>query len=302
MSTPQMEPKKIRPAQWSVIAIAVVLSIGAVLYRILWTEHLGKTATLFIGIPSVLAILLALTQPPKSVTGRILKGITLALLLVAPLVGEGYLCILIASPLFYLVGILIALTIDFFRERKATLSALSLILLPMCLEGVTPELSFRRLETVEVTKIVTATPEQVRQSLAVSPDINRPLPALLRIGFPRPLKAWGQGVALGDVRGIHFTGAEGDPPGDLFMKVTESREGHLRFDTVSDTSKLTQWLQWQSSEVDWEKIDETHTRVRWMISFNRELDPFWYFAPLERHVVRRAAEYLILANATPFER
>lgn len=302
MSTPQTEPKKIRPAQWSVIAIAVILSIGAVLYRILWTEHLGKTATLFIGIPSILAILLALTQPPKSVTGRILKGITLALLLVAPLVGEGYLCILIASPLFYLVGILVALFVDFFRERKATLSALSLILLPMCLEGVTPELSFRRLETVEATRVVNASAEQVRQSLAASPAINRPLPALLRIGFPRPLQAWGQGTSVGDIRGIHFTGAEGDPPGDLLMKVTESREGHLQFATVSDTSKLTQWLQWRSSAIDWEKIDDTHTRVRWTISFNRELDPFWYFAPIERRAVRSAAEYLILANATPSER
>jgi hypothetical protein len=285
-----------------VILLAVALAIGAVLYKVLLHEQLGKTASLFIGIPIVLAILLALTPRPKSATGSILKGMTPALLLVAPLVGEGYLCILVASPLFYLVGIAIGVAVDLSRERKATLSAVSLLLLPLCLEGVTPSLSFRRIETVEVTKSVPASVERVRQSLAGSPGIEHPLPALLRIGFPRPLNAWGQGIAVGDIRGIHFAGAEGDPPGDLLMKVAESRDGHLRFDTVSDTSKLTQWLQWRSSEVEWQKIDDGHTRVTWRISFNRELDPSWYFAPLERLAVRRAAEYLIEADVMPEEK
>jgi hypothetical protein len=104
------------------------------------------------------------------------------------------------------------------------------------------------------------------------------------------------------MRVIHFAGAEGDPPGDLVMRVTDSRRGYVRFATVSDGSKLTQWLLWKSSEVRWSAIDRDHTEVTWTIEFDRQLDPAWYFTPWERYAVGKAAAFLIEANATPTER
>jgi hypothetical protein len=83
----------------AVIALALALAVGALLYRWLLHKHLGHSALMFLGIPTVLAILLALTPRAETVTGAILRGITLALLIVAPVLGEGYLCILVASHL-----------------------------------------------------------------------------------------------------------------------------------------------------------------------------------------------------------
>jgi hypothetical protein len=68
---------------------------------------------------------------------------------------------------------------------------------------------------------------------------------------------------------------------------------------VSDSSKLTQWLLWQNSEVTWNAVDATHTAVTWKVSFERQLDPAWYFIPWERLAVREVAGYMIEANATP---
>jgi hypothetical protein len=99
------------------------------------------------------------------------------------------------------------------------------------------------------------------------------------------------------VRTIHFSGAEGDPEGDLVMRVTEREPGFARFETVSDSSKLTQWVRWEASDVQWRAVDTTHTQVMWRIEFARELDPAWYFTPWERLAVREAAGYLIGANA-----
>jgi hypothetical protein len=56
---------------------------------------------------------------------------------------------------------------------------------------------------------------------------------------------------------------------------------------------------WNSSEIEWKQIDASHTAVTWRIHFERQLDPAWYFAPMERAAVREAANYLIEANATP---
>ena len=112
MSEINAHPKKVGSDQWALVTIIITFTIGAVLYHILVGHDLGRSAAMFLGIPAVLAILLALTPKAKTATGSILKGVTLALLIVAPLLGEGFLCILIASPLFYLVGIVVGAIAD----------------------------------------------------------------------------------------------------------------------------------------------------------------------------------------------
>ncbi|HEV3042201.1 MAG TPA: hypothetical protein VHA33_30860 [Candidatus Angelobacter sp.] len=88
---------------WLVSGIAV----AGIAYRLVLGMRLEQTALLFIGIPSILAILVAATPRAKSVTGAIMKAITIALLLSGPFLGEGFICIIMAAPLFYLVGAIV---------------------------------------------------------------------------------------------------------------------------------------------------------------------------------------------------
>lgn len=295
-----------RIARAWVVAVAIVFMVGGILYRTLVTHQpLGGTSLMFVGIPLVLAVLLAIAPPAKTATGAIIFGITLVLLVLAPVMGEGYLCILFASPLFYGLGAAVGKGIDAIRKiednrRKNQVRCVGLVLLlPMCLEGVFPATTIPRGQTVEMTRVEDASAAEVEQALGQSPRIDLMLPRFLRIGFPRPLAAYGGGLTVGDVRRIHFSGAEGDPEGDLVMRVTEREPGFVRFETVRDASKLTQWIAWEASDVQWRAVDATHTQVTWRIEFARELDPAWYFTPWERLAVREAAGYLIAANATP---
>ncbi len=301
MTDPEQQGEDPRAPRRTLILVVVTMSIGALLYRYLMHhDPLWQSSAMFIGIPAVLAILLSFSPRAKTVTGGIIKGLTLALLILAPILGEGYLCILMASPLFYAVGISVGRLIDLSRgERKNTILCVAVVLLPLSLEGVVPELTFSRGQTVEATQIVEGSLGDVQRSLASSPRVNTQLPRFLQIGFPRPLMASGEGLNEGNLRVIHFAGAEGDPPGDLVMRVEESRPGYVRFTAVSDTSKLTQWIRWRGSEVSWRSIDGNHTGVRWRIAFDRQLDPAWYFTPWERMAVRQAASFLIAANASP---
>ena len=60
-----------------------------------------------------------------------MKGLTLFLLLSGPLLGEGFICILMASPLFYLVGLIVGAVLDWSREKRRTnITYLLLILIP----------------------------------------------------------------------------------------------------------------------------------------------------------------------------
>lgn len=288
------------PAKWPIIAIMSASAVGALLYRLLTHQHLEQTAALFIGLPTVLAIALALQPEARTVTGAILRGITFMLLILAPLLGEGFVCILFAAPLFYLVGIVVGVIADRMRERRRTsLSCVAIVMLPMCLEGVVPPLTFSRTQVVTVRRVVDGSAKDVERRLALPPNLAAPLPAYLRIGFPRPLSATGSGLAPGAMRVIRFSGAEGKPPGDLRMRIAENRPGYVRFEALDDSSKLAHWLAWDASEVEWAAVDAEHTAITWRIRFARQLDPAWYFIPLERAAVHEAASYLIDANATP---
>jgi hypothetical protein len=279
------------------LIVAAAYAVSALLYKLLFREGLGHSSLLFIGLPGVLAILLALAPRAGTAKGGIIKGITLALLLIAPLLGEGYLCILLASPLFYAIGLAVGAAIDASRKKGTTLTCATALVLLLSLDGTVP--LHTRHEVVTVSRIVPASTAAVRTALTSPPNINAPLPRFLRLGFPRPIAVSGGGLTVGSTRTIHFTGAEGDPPGDLTLRVAQFKEGEVLFLATGDTSKVTQWVRWQSSLVRWEPVDAVHTRVTWETTFQRELDPWWYFGPWERYAVQKSTEYLLSANATP---
>jgi hypothetical protein len=53
-----------------------------------------------------MAVLLTLSVDTRSATGIVFKTITVGLLTSGAVLGEGFICILLAAPHFYLVGLL----------------------------------------------------------------------------------------------------------------------------------------------------------------------------------------------------
>jgi len=290
----------------TVAAIAVALGVGSLVYRLLHASDLSESAALFIGIPSLMAFaaaFIALRLHADSVIGITLKSITIGLLLAGPLLGEGFICVLLAAPLFYAVGIVIAFAIEmvrrFARARRhsSTLGLLVLPLLAFSLEGVVPALTVPRQATSVAERTLVATPEMVSAALAQSPHFDVPLEGVLGIGFPRPASASGQGLAVGDRRVVTFA-TRGGRQRDLVMEVAASGPDWVRFQPVSDATRIAEWLRWQSAFVSWTDIGDGRTRVRWALTYERRLDPAWYFGPWESLVTTLAADYLIQSAAT----
>jgi len=67
----KIEPVKIEPVQWFVAAVALALAAGACLYRWVHHERLGQSSVMFLGIPAVLAIIVALTPRARTITGGV---------------------------------------------------------------------------------------------------------------------------------------------------------------------------------------------------------------------------------------
>ena len=297
---PPLPQKGLRRSQYYYITLIIASALFALFYHLAVAHDLNHSSLMFIGLPAIVAIVLAMTPKAGTVTGGIMKGMALALLVLAPLLQEGMICILIVSPLYFGIGLIVGLTMDHRRKRRTQhLMCVALVLIPLSLEGTTPSLSLPREETVSVTRLVAASADAVAAALARSPRVNVPLPRILRIGFPVPLAATGSGIAPGDMRRIRFSAAEGVPAGDVVVRITASEPGHLRSEVEENHTKLASWLRWSSSDVSWHALDANHTEVTWSMSFRRQLDPAWYFAPMQRAAVREAAEYMIATNATP---
>lgn len=285
-------------------AVLGALAAGNVAFRLLVVGELEHTSLVFIGIPALLALVVLATGKPRTALGTVMKTITLALLMAAVLLGEAMVCVLFAAPLFYLVGGVTAAARDRAARkgaggRTAIYGVLVLVLLPSGMEGVAPGLEFAREETVTATRVVEATPAEVRAALAAEPRFSRPLPAFFRLGFPTPVLAQGSGLRAGDRREVVFE--HGHHPGTLVLEVARAEGQEVDFAAVFDDSYITHWLAWRGAEVRWREVAPGRTEVAWTLRYRRRLDPAWYFGPLERYAARLAAGYLIEALAAPRE-
>lgn len=284
----------------------IAVSVASVLYR----QSLSETALLYIGIPLCITFLVALLPRSSSVTGRSLTALTFLFLLSIPILKEGFVCILMAAPIMYAVVGAVAGLIDYFifRSRKSNKStklksAFVVTLFGMLsLEGTHEVLTFDRENLISRSAIVEGNLEAVRQRLAEVPSFDKPRPFLVRL-FPMPVTIEGDGIAVGDQRRMSFVYNKwiysNSHKGEMIAEIQEASDTRIRSRILSDTSYLSNYLTWQSTEVVLKPIDNTHTEVTWELSYTRKLDPAWYFDPLQKYVVGKVVDIFIENIAKP---
>jgi hypothetical protein len=284
-------PEKRKP-MWGWIGTCVMLAVAAVAYRLLVLGHWEQTSLMFVGLPLVLAIGFSFTPPARTITGGIMRGITFFLLGLGILLIEGFICILMAAPLFYAIGMIVGIFADRRKVRRemGKLRCTVLVVLGfMALEGVVPGLSFPRENTIVVERDIPGGMAEARECLAAGPELDMArLPAFLKLGFPRA-------TAIEEAGGrwrIRFAGGEGRP-GDLWVAVREEGPGRVRYVIEEDGSHIAHWLEWHDGLWELEETGAGTVRATLTVRYRRLLDPAWYFGPIERYGVGKAAEYFV---------
>jgi hypothetical protein len=303
--------------QKRLVGFVAVLTVVNVAYRLVYATGLQRTATLFIGIPALLAIGLALLPASHSATGAILKRVILALLLAAVLLPEGLLCLLFALPLVVLIALVVGVPLDLWRLEQRRrhgprLMGVAVPLIVLSLEGVLGS-PFDPHDSATAATTVEATPDEVAAALATTPSFEADVPTFARLGFNRPDSATGEGIAVGDERTIDFTGGtHDDHPLRLFgltgersvdhhaqmhLTVVESQPGRVVFAVDYDMTMLSRWVTLERAVVTWAPVegDPGRTRVEWRLEYERLVYPSAYFGPLAQYGMDQAAGYLLHA-------
>jgi hypothetical protein len=294
-------------AQWTVIGLILAVSAAAMVFSLMRGTRYQQTSALFVGVPLILAIFTVFVPTRGSAVGIACKAVTIGLLLSLLFLGEGIICVVMAAPLFLLVAVLVGKTADKLnkdvgKDRYRMRSwVMFMAIAPMTLEGISPMTTIDRNVVVSETRIVAATPNQVASALIAQPRFERQLPFYLGIGFPRPTmtridgKTWVITMRGGEMK---LNGLE-PRAGTLILERDAEGPGFINWKAVSDDSHMRHFLSWESSQVEWTAIDAHTTLVTWTLRYRRDLDPAWYFGPMERYAVRLAAGYLIDSVATP---
>lgn len=281
-----------RLANW--ILAGLIAGFGIVAFVATVRAGRADSALLFVGLPVLLAVALALI-PARTSHGRVFVITTIALLLAAVALHEGAICVILAAPLVYLVVHGATLVIDLVRDhrRRYALLALPLILM-VAVEGSGEGLRVQPVQTVEVVRTVALPVDEVGDLIAAGPLPAPVRPLSLRaLGVPVPVTVHGDGLEPGDRWQFGYPGSAHGPGGEIVTEVTTRGSSRADFAVVADTAITARWFAWQRAEISWQAVDADHTEVRVTATFTRGLDPSWYFGPLQEHLMRQGMAHLL---------
>lgn len=270
--------------------IVGILMVASLAFRLLNDVHLEQSSILFIGLPSLITILLIkYSKTPKSIYGLVFKVITLFLLMSCILFGEGIVCILFMSPIFYGVSALIIFIYNYLKKRNKTYS-IAIIPIIILLAQPFGIKSKHNLQTVETSKVFSRNISI--HELNKQPDFMLNYPSFFKLGFPKPLNIKGKGIDKGTVRDIQFESYT-KGIGTLSLEVSKKTDDEIIFKVISDNTHINHWLTWKEIKVEFQKINESQTKVIWTSSYTCDLGPQWYFEPLEEYAVEIMNAHLI---------
>ena len=281
------ESTSIRPGLYVFISILAVASLA---YRLTQGSEFSSSSILFVGIPTLISLLVVkFGSTPKTTMGMIFRAITLFLLISSIFLGEGIACILLAAPIFYFVGFVIAVIADY-TAKKGKGKTLSFLLAPLIIILAQP-LDINKPTFASVSNSVTFDHDISIDQLTYNPDLNADLPSFFKMGFPTPQSIEGSGVNIGDQRNIEFLSST-KGVGTLTLEVSKVSEQVIHFDIVHDNTHIGRWLNWEHIQVEIQKEDNQST-VTWTSDFSCTLGPQWYFVPIERYAVGLMNKHLI---------
>jgi hypothetical protein len=310
-------PPPISKRQWALAFVVLAYGVCAGFFWVLRAGAKADTAATYVGIPTLLAFLLATTPRARSRTGTILKGMTISLILVSVTLGPGVLCLLISAPLFLAIGAIVGRLLDApmdADDRRLRVSVIAVALVLASIDGLHSDWTFDRRDTVTASRAYqNVTADQFRRRLERTPHFSDSLPFPLDLGFPAPVRAAGNGLEIGarrsvflEDRNIYLTliGKSGRQDGDVVFEVARKGTGPtgtshwVEFRPVSDQSHVAKWLTWTKSTVRWFEYkygtDPTpRLRVEWTVDYERRLAPSWYFGPILKVAAEAAAGLMI---------
>lgn len=272
-----------------IVGVLVLASIG---FRLINKYNLEQTSILFIGLPTLITLLvIKFSKTPKSTYGIVFRVITIFLLMSSILFGEGTVCILMSAPIFYGLAALLVFVYQYLKKKDKE-KYLSIYVIPILLVLAVPMKNSEVSKIHSVETISSVSNEAKLDWFNNDPILNENYPKFFKLGFPKPVNISGEGTSVGDKRHIQFL-SNTKGIGTLSLEIESRDENSIVFKIIEDNTHIEHWLSWNKIKVDLINTSATETQIKWTSEFECKLSPAWYFEPLEKYTVQIMNQHLI---------
>jgi len=212
---------------------------------------------------------------------------------------EGFICVLMFMPIYFLLITLGYICVHLMtrdRENKIGAFAIPLMVLLLVSEGLTDTTSIERNETATYETVVAYEIETLKQNMAKPILFAQDRPWFLRL-FPLPDRVKAGSIGEGDLHNLHFTYNKwvwgNAHTGQMNVVISEVSERRVRTKVISDTSYLSNYMKIIGTEVNFEPLGPGVTKLSLTVKYERLLDPYWYFGPLQKLAASQSARFLV---------
>ena len=271
--------------------------------RAILNSRFATTNLLYLVIPFIISVLLYFfTKPLKSASVwatfvNHVRGATIVFFLTSAFLMEGFLCVLMFMPIYYfmvIVAFLFALLVEVGSKFRAM--SLPVIVLVLSVEGLTPQTTFPR---QNLATYVVETPQDIdtlKQNMAAEISMPKQRGWFLRL-FPLPDKIKAGTLGEGDVHNLHFTykkwGFGNFSRGEMDILISQVSDNHIQTRITKNTAYLSHYMNIEGTEVHFTPLENGNTQVSLTVKYERLLDPFWYFGPMQKLAAKQSAKYLV---------
>jgi hypothetical protein len=281
---------------WVVMLVAA--TVFGVVYRAAEHEGMVQTYAMFAGIPLLIGVLVAYMSRPRTGIGTTLKVVTILLLAVCPLLGEGAVCIVMAAPLFYAFAVvgyyLYAAIINKITPNRRG-GPMAILLVPFAMAMLTSDrnhIDNPATNTIVDEIFVAATPERVMQTIEQTNTVVPNFPVFLKLGFPLPsrLERDPNGVTR-----MHFDPRSEPWPGTntIISQQTIDRTRHtITYEIQEDGTKLARWMTFRRT--GFEVIAcPGGSLLRQRTTYDQRMQPGFYWNTMENFAMGQMHGYAL---------
>lgn len=303
--------------------LVFALLIGGAVFglRILTQMELHQSALLYIGMPFILSLLLLFLTPRADVQKswlafhwNWLRASLIVLLATSIIIQEGFICVLMFIPIWlaiWLIAVLCGAINATVRKKQA--NQIHSIILPtlvlmLSLEGTLPTLTLEREAQAANSLIVDLSIEDIKANMVKPIHLGEQRPWLMAL-FPMPYDVKANSLNQGDIHELHYRYHRwfitNTHEGTALLQLKSVTDKQITTQYLQDTSYIANYLTLHGTQIDFEPITPNQTKVSLAINYSRDLDPAWYFGPLQQLALEQTAGYLIKkvmardANTTP---
>ena len=287
-----------------ITALTLALFFALAMYALLRGE-VFHSSLLYIFIPYCISVAITAFRSYEEPT-TLLKGyfghlLTASTIFLGSMVllGEGFVCIAFFLPIYLIVITVtyIGYAIKARRDRGSKFGfVIPVVVLAISMEGTSASLSFERHTYVDVFRTSSLSVDEIKANLARPFTLDKKRHWLISI-FPMPYHIDAGSLNAGDVHTVytryHRWFIANTHEGQSELLIESVSPNRIRTRVLSDTTYFSTYLNGTGTQIDLTPNAQGGTNIKFRLMYRRNLDPAWYFHPLQKFGVEKMGELII---------